>query len=1382
MLKKLTKKRIVWTLIISLAFLILALSYYLYLNAFNESYLKQRLVVEINKLVRTEISAPGSIIHSYNNKTITIKNWVINAGKREVLLVIPEMTIVYDVSALVSFKIQSITIKKPKFFLRRERNGKFNFEALLPAGKTSEPLPLAQIEKAISKFFVKNARIEIIDAWIDCRAPGLLRDSFTWQNLHLVIQRQVQGSLRRRSNYQINLNLASDLTGKMAFSGSFNLRDGLQAQGDMQLTFSLEKLLQKLVLPPSLTAHGQIIVNGISLHGLNPTNPGFHFHSKITQTKGRLCWQDICLHLYAIEGSVDLTNDRLHNINLQAAFGDAQLEITNGVVNLDGDLSLPLKVKNLTIDNTLLACLDNLVAVSVDRYYQMLTPGGIINGHGSINRRAGRWYWDVDVGLSQGRLRYDKLQVKAIEARVQLRQKSLVIKHARWVVGRAPFMIIPGGKISLATPISLPKTTIAFNRLHVDHAFWHAVPGLDEVWKFAHPEGWIDGSFTIEGVPSLHNLPQARLYCYNMKAILDEIPYPVLVKAARLNFHNNTLYLEDIHGQSVSCGAPVTVAGKVRFDLKQLAIDYDIDYHIRQVLLDAVAYRTFSEAEDPDSWLKDLQSVWDHLRPEGIIEVEGRVYCQGSSLKKGVPAKKPDFYVTVAAQNVSASYIDFPYPITNIKGKVAASKGIVKFTGITARKGQGKISVSGEIKPEDGGLDVQIVVNGQNIRLDQDLRKAVGTSYQEAWEQFSPVGCIDLDVYVWKKNIDREVKWRAHTVLREIAASYRGFPYDIVGLKGTLHLAPQNFLLEKLQGRGKSGIGKFRIDGEIKSGNVALDIAAYSLPLDEKLYQALPPEGKRIWRQFVVSGNANARIKLRKKAGEKIRWQTAATFTNLQGYYRPFPYQLQQVRGKIVLSPEHVKIIGCHGQSQNSSIHIGGFVQGEQMLIRIAAEHLPLDDKLYRSLPSALKKVWNMFAPQGPMDIYLTMQKNHKGKNGYSARLVPRGCSLQYRKFPYRVFNLRPGNSDKRSAIHIDGKNIEFNNITGQNGAAAFVLNGGMYYIKDNLSEIKALFEIDIQASKLAIDKQLSRALYQYFPRLITGLGPHGHIALLKLKIKRYQSPQEYLRYAANAIGMKIVTKKGAVVEELGGDVTLSGYAYDDKYHAQGEIDNGKVVFKKLAATEIKSKIKFFNNYLVLHPIKGKFFQGNLQGSLVFDTSAYGAYKGLLISNNACLGKLTKVFQKNKKNSDISGTLNAEIAFQGNLASTSTLTGKGQMFISNASIWQFPIFLAMLDVFSLPSKPPAFHEGYINFSLANQRFVIAAMKFHSSVLSISGTGNIDFDTNLDLTLLTHLTSDLVPRIPLVDKMWDDLRSGIFAFEVKGTLDDPSITPRNLLSR
>jgi len=446
----------------------------------------------------------------------------------------------------------------------------------------------------------------------------------------------------------------------------------------------------------------------------------------------------------------------------------------------------------------------------------------------------------------------------------------------------------------------------------------------------------------------------------------------------------------------------------------------------------------------------------------------------------------------------------------------------------------------------------------------------------------------------------------------------------------------------------------------------------------------------------------------------------------------------------------------------------------EAMDLEIQGKMIQLDSTLYRCLESEYKTLWDEFEPTGPIAIHWKMLK--KGTQSKTRlHILPQGCSLKYQKFPYRIPHLTVVADKPRVGVYVADGQVAFHHILGVWDQSSVEFNGNFYAIQETKSKAKNCLKLSIVGYNLKIDSELRQAIAKYFPDLMKSLEPQGILQQFRLNLSQYIGGDDYLEYQMQLQNLDAPMKPDGFLQHVQGNVELQGYAYQGKHHIQGSISNGMVKAKRMVLRNWKSTIQFFQNYLFLHNMTGTFYDGDFQGSLVFDVSPYGAYKGFISTQNAHLNGIEMALADGPNaKATMSGLLNGELFFQGNLHSSKTLTGKGHLLLKDGAIWQFPIFLALLDIFSLPSRP-AFREGEINLGLFENQATITSLRFDSSVISISGSGTVDFDGNLELTLLTHFTSDLLPRIPLIDKVWNGLTQDLFSLSVRGTLAQPSVS-------
>lgn len=1334
-------------------FFIAAIGYHTYSFFFNPSYLPEIFIRQVQNFVKPELAPylqpPQSIDISLSSTKITISEWELPDIYRKTLAKFPKI-VVHWRNLFFSPQISRIEIFQPQFTLHCNERGVFNYAIL----RTDEA-PSANTQISLPELKVHNGRISL-----EVSALPNSHHLFFGDEIHFALDSEEE------NRYRISAQLSSNFTKKLRVSGTYSpFEEGL-ALRFRPITvslFSLNPIIEYLDLKEKIHVDGQVILEEVAINGLSKSHPQLTVSNKIRLVNGYCSWEDTLFQLPELAGKLYFVDGNLQRISASARLGNGSLSIQEGKVTSQGELYLPFSLANFQLDRKLVSIISRFTSFPLHKYWDQSAPSGNVNIFGTLMRSlAGKWDWKARMQIIDAAFCYRQLQCKDLNLLLECVPKSLKICHGRWQLKNSKFIIAPGATCDLQNfPPHISNLQISFSRFRVDRELWRQFPEADEVWEFLLPEGFVDGQIYIDGNP-LKNLPVADVQCYQFNACLEEVPLPTKQVFGKLTFRDGCLYLQNIRGKTIS-DSPFTVNGRVWLLEKPHEIAFDIYVHTEEVPLDQALYYTFgSQQED---WHSDIQDVWDSLHLVG-----GTVQVDAHIVRPRKSPHPPNFDVKVRGRGINANYVEFPYPITDVSGEVVAERGAIKFTGIKARKQQGRLQVSGQIYPQDQGLEVRIAVVGRDIPIDNDLKNALGEEYQRVWEDFSPQGQLDITVKLNKKAHLPKVQWTSNVNLNNVSACYRQFPYRVEQICGKLRLAPNTFFLDNLQGSRQGGI--VTVNGSIKPQLIKIKIAGKNIPIDRNLQGEITPEIQKIWNQFDLTGKLHLQVALQKRPEHDWQWRTWLQFQQLQGACLLLPYRFENIAGKVFISPAGFRIRDCHAKNPDGAqVDIRGGHANGKLHLYVNGRNIPVNRKLYRILETENQEIWNLFSPQGRIDVKWAMTS--KGlQQKQRLQIIPRDLAISYGKFPYRIENIRVSKNTPTSGICIDEAETTFQHLSGRHGHAQFAISGAIAAITSK----KQRFDLQIRAHNLTIDREICYAIGNYFPTIGDNLQPHGAIEKLHLEVSNISSNEAYLQYKVIADNLVANMKQDSFIEKLAGNFQVHGFAYNDRYQAQGKITQGEVVINKLRFDNLESPIKFYNNYLSLTPIKGDFYGGQLAGWLIFDTSNYSAYKGLVSVSNTQLKPIVLALSENdapQQETGIEGQLNCEVSFQGSTHSNDSLTGKGWLQVADGTIWQFPLLLAIFDVFSLPDYP-AFREGEMHFSISKSKYNIRSLQLHSSLLSISGQGSIGFDDTLNLLLLTHFAPLYIPRIPLVDHVLEHIKQRLFALQVNGTIQEPTI--------
>jgi hypothetical protein len=137
----------------------------------------------------------------------------------------------------------------------------------------------------------------------------------------------------------------------------------------------------------------------------------------------------------------------------------------------------------------------------------------------------------------------------------------------------------------------------------------------------------------------------------------------------------------------------------------------------------------------------------------------------------------------------SMAYAGFPYPLTNVSGRIQMERGHWTFHELTGTNDTGVVRCSGALVPgDDGDGTLTLRLAGAAVVLERELRDALPPGMRRIWDDLDPRGNAEFtatirhQVKARKTDVELEAAPHGQTVSIEPA----WFPYRIEQLKGRL--------------------------------------------------------------------------------------------------------------------------------------------------------------------------------------------------------------------------------------------------------------------------------------------------------------------------------------------------------------------------------------------------------------------------------------------------------------------------------------------------------------------------------------------------------------------------------------------------------------------
>lgn len=464
----------------------------------------------------------------------------------------------------------------------------------------------------------------------------------------------------------------------------------------------------------------------------------------------------------------------------------------------DGALSLKVEIRGLEVSPELFAALP----VSMPSQWQQTQVYGRANLSLRVERAGGAGAaldWSASLALSRGRLDYASLPQSLTELtiRAQANREKLVIQEMRGKCGSAEVALASERNGWAAdAPISLAARVVD---LSLDAKLRKASPAsLTRLWQRFQPAGKVDADVraTFDGKrwqPTLTvqcrdvSFTDAEKFPYRLQQATGTVQ---LVPAAAGTGSDLRLDLLAQGG-----GRPIKLASywanlqppNDRPPTSHPVGWIDIageDIAIHEPLVAALAEKG--------------ERLVRSLRPEGAFDFHWRLQWDPDEAR-------PQTALDLNLKDCSIRYDRFAYPLSNIHGLVTERNRHWTFHDVVSsgRQDATQVTCRGESVPEGEGSRLQLVFQGTNLPLDDNLRQAISPEAQKAWSELRPQGQVNFTAYVGHQT--GQAKPQVQVLLepheRSVSIEPKSFPYRLEQLEGQAMVAAERVEFKNIRAR-----------------------------------------------------------------------------------------------------------------------------------------------------------------------------------------------------------------------------------------------------------------------------------------------------------------------------------------------------------------------------------------------------------------------------------------------------------------------------------------------------------------------------------------------------------------------------------------------------
>lgn len=554
------------------------------------------------------------------------------------------------------------------------------------------------------------------------------------------------------------------------------------------------------------------------------------------------------------------------------------------------------------------------------------------------------------------------------------------------------------------------------------------------------------------------------LVCEDVSVCDSTFPYPIDHLAGEIDFTQSVVQLKHLVGKHGAVDVQIDGWAKGRGAERQYRYNITTD----NMVLDEALYAALRPGQ---------KRMWDLFQPTGVVAVDYWLIRTSPTDKR--------MNVSVDLKGVNASFREFPYPVTDLTGKLYFDRDGVTATNLLSESGgRRRVAVNAKVT----GLAakkplVYVDVEAANVPLDATLERALPPHYRESYRQLEAEGTADMQARVFSTgdaNAVGSIGYVAQVVCKSRSLRLEQLPIVLSDVVAEVAVSPDSLNIKRLDGRyAQSPVvatGEVRLARDTKSRRYHVKATAQDVPIDGTTIGLLSKPLAEQLLAFCPQGNVNLALDIRTPdSNDPTRYAAQVDCLGLKINHDCFPYPLENVRGTISLAGDGLTLKNvtaspadpCQtqpsaGLSVDGTISLAeGRFSGAAFTAR--AHDMTLTKALGEAMPKALAGFYQGLSPQGPFDLDVTkLAVSRAGTDEslveFAARADFKGCDLKVSGLEAELsgvveaeglYNTEQGLSRGRAGLAGDRLVVKGRTVSGVTAEAVYDPNRRMWSAQD---------------------------------------------------------------------------------------------------------------------------------------------------------------------------------------------------------------------------------------------------------------------------------------------------------------------------------------------